>query len=110
MLDNRKAQPGIEVTTPNGSITAPKVLLAVNAFGAQHRKIYRRVAAIGDRTLMTEPLTPQQMESVGWENRQGIYDNNNNTDPEGDKKIDPYLRLAGYGGEDGFSGNAVETF
>ena len=120
MLNNRKNQSGIEVTTPNGSITAPKVLLAVNAFGAQHRKIYRRVAAIRDRILMTEPLTPQQMESVGWENRQGIYDTrtqlnymrltadnrilfggrlayyyDNNTDPEGDKKIDPYLRLAG---------------
>ena len=59
MLDNHKTQSGIEVKTPNGSITAPKVLLAINAFGAQHRKIYRRVAAIRDRILMTEPLTPQ---------------------------------------------------
>ena len=121
MLENKKIQTGIEVITPNGSVTAPKVLLAVNAFGAQQRKIFRRVSAIRDRILMTEPLTPEQMESVGWANRQGIYDTrtalnymrltadnrilfggrlayyfNNNTDPEGDKKIDPYLKLAGH--------------
>ncbi len=119
MLNNSKTQSGIEVTTPGGSITAPKVLLAINAFGAQHRKIYNRVAAIRDRILVTEPLSAEQMKSVGWANRQGIYDtrtqlnymrltadnrilfggrlayySGNNTDPEGDKKIDPYLRLA----------------
>lgn len=119
MLSNSKTPSGIEVKTPDGSVSAPKVLLAVNAFGAQHRKIYRRVAAIRDRILVTEPLSPEQMELVGWENRQGIYDTrtqlnymrltadnrilfggrlayylSNNTDPEGDKKIDPYLRLA----------------
>lgn len=119
MLENKRVKSGIEIKTPNGTITAPKVLLAVNAFGAQHRKILRRVSAIRDRILMTEPLTTAQMESVGWANRQGIYDTRtqlnymrltadnrilfggrmayyygNNTDPEGDKKIDPYLKLA----------------
>ena len=119
MLQNSKTSAGIKVKTPEGSIAASKVLLAVNAFGAQHSKIYQRVSAIRDRIVMTEPLTDEQMASVGWANRQGIYDTRtqlnymrltadnrilfggrlayyfaNNTDPEGDKKIDPYLRLA----------------
>ncbi|MDA7585877.1 hypothetical protein N8739_11640 [Luminiphilus sp.] len=70
---------------------------------------------------MTEPLTPEQMASVGWAKRPGIYDTrtalnymrltadnrilfggrlthyfNNNTDPEDGKKIGPYLKLAGH--------------
>lgn len=119
MLDNRETQAGVVITTPGGSVTAPKVLLATNAFGAQQKKIYRRVAAIRDRILVTEPLTAEQMESVGWANRQGIYDTRtqlnymrltadnrilfggrlayyfgNHTDPEGDKKATPYLMLA----------------
>jgi len=119
MLKNRRVSTGIEVTTPKGSITARKVLLAVNAFGAKHRAIFRRVSAIRDRILMTVPLTPEQMNSIGWANRQGIYDTRtqlnymrltaenrilfggrmayyfgNNTDPEGDKKLGPYLSLA----------------
>ena len=119
MLTHSKSASGIEVTTPAGSVRAKKVLLAVNAFGAKKTKIHQRVSAIRDRILVTEPLTGDQMTSIGWLNRQGVYDTrtqlnymrltadnrilfggrlayyyNNNTDPEGDKKIDPYLRLA----------------
>jgi glycine/D-amino acid oxidase-like deaminating enzyme len=119
MLTHAKSASGIEVTTPAGSVSAKKVLLAVNAFGATKTKIHQRVSAIRDRILVTEPLSDDQMASIGWVNRQGLYDTrtqlnymrltadnripfggrlayyyNNNTDPEGDKKIDPYLRLA----------------
>ncbi|MFC6978669.1 FAD-dependent oxidoreductase [Microbulbifer taiwanensis] len=76
------------------------------------------MAAIRDRIIVTEPLTPEQMELVGWQNRQGIYDTRtqlnymrltadnrilfggrlgyffgNNTDPEEDKTAAPYVRL-----------------
>lgn len=64
----------IEATTPKAKIAAPRVLLATNAFGAGHRHIKRRVVAVRDRVLSTEPLTDQQMASVGWKNRQGAYD------------------------------------
>lgn len=64
----------IEVKTPFGSVTAPKVLLATNAFASGHRGIRRRVVAIRDRVLATEPLCEQQMASIGWNNRQGVYD------------------------------------
>ena len=117
-LSNRQMDTGIEVTTPHAVIEASKVLLATNAFGAGHKRIMSRVSAVRDRILVTEPLTQQQMDSVGWKNRQGIYDTRtqlnymrltkdnrilfggrldyffgNNTDPTRDKTPEPYLRL-----------------
>jgi len=117
-LVNQKTATGIVVETPGGAITANKVLLATNAWAAGHRHISRRVAAIRDRIIVTEPLTPEQMEQIGWHNRQGIYDTRtqlnymrltadnrilfggrlayffgNDTDPQRDKTPQPYIRL-----------------
>lgn len=64
----------VEVQTPHGTISAKKVLLATNAWASGHKRIRSRVAAIRDRIVVTEPLTPEQLASVGWQNRQGIYD------------------------------------
>lgn len=108
----------IQVQTPYASIETRKVLLATNAWAAGHRKIKSRVAAIRDRIVVTEPLTLEQMNKVGWKHRQGIYDTRtqlnymrltkdnrilfggrlnyffgNNTDPQKDKTPEPYLRL-----------------
>ncbi len=117
-LGNRKQAGRIIVQTPRASITARKVLLATNAWAAGHPHISRRVAAIRDRIVVTEPLTPEQREKIGWRNRQGIYDTRtqlnymrltaddrilfggrlgyffgNNTDPAQDRTPAPYLRL-----------------
>ena len=117
-LRNRKTRTGILIQTPRGTITARKVLLATNAWAAGHRHISRRVAAIRDRIVVTEPLTGAQMEKVGWQHRQGIYDTRtqlnymrltadnrilfggrlgyffgNNTDPAHDRTPEPYIRL-----------------
>ena len=64
----------LRATTPHGSVTADRVLLATNAFAAGHKHIKRRIVAVRDRVLATEPLSPAQMESIGWGHRQGIYD------------------------------------
>ena len=64
----------LRVFTHYGQVLAPKVLLGTNAFAAGHRKIRSRVAAIRDRILMTEPLSDEQMDRIGWKNRQGVYD------------------------------------
>ena len=117
-LANQKTTIGILVETPRAIITASKVLLATNAWAAGHRHISRRVAAIRDRIVVTEPLTTEQMDKVGWQNRQGIYDTRtqlnymrltadnrilfggrlayffgNNTDPEQDRTAQPFIRL-----------------
>ena len=117
-LSNSQQHDYIEVNTPYAAIKAKKVLLATNAWGAGHRRIKTRVSAIRDRIIVTNPLSSQQMESVGWKNRQGIYDTRtqlnymrltkdnrilfggrldyyfaNNTDPTLDKTSTPYIRL-----------------
>ena len=117
-LSNRYSDRRIQVVTPKANINTAKVLLATNAWGAGHKNIKTRVAAIRDRILVTEPLTADQMDKVGWQNRQGIYDTRtqlnymrltadnrilfggrleyfygNNTDPIQDKEAAPYIRL-----------------
>ncbi len=109
----------VSVTTESGSILANKVLLATNAFAAGHKRIRSRVALVRDRLLATEPLNEAQLQSVGWKNRQGIYDTRTqmnymrltkdnriifggrlgyyyagNPDPTEDKTREPYVRLA----------------
>jgi len=110
--------PRVLVSTPQGSVSADKVLLATNAFAAGSKKIKRRVSAIRDRIVVTEPLTDEQLATIGWQNRQGIYDTrtqlnymrltadnrilfggrlgyffNDNTDPVADKSAPNFLPL-----------------
>ncbi len=118
LLKSKHLKPGVLVTTPKGSVKANKVLLATNAFAAGSKKIKRRVSAIRDRIVVTEPLTDEQMAVIGWKNRQGIYDTrtqlnymrltsdnrilfggrlgyffNDNTDPVADKSAKNFLPL-----------------
>ncbi|BFM15657.1 FAD-dependent oxidoreductase [Maricurvus nonylphenolicus] len=118
MQNSKKTNQGLVVTTPQAKITANKVLLATNAFTKHKKVISRRVSAIRDRIVMTEPLSQAQLDALGWKNRQGIYDTrtqlnymrltadnrvlfggrlgyffNNNTDPAFDKTPEPYYRL-----------------
>lgn len=65
---------GLAVTTKDGLVRTPKVLQATNAFAAGDRRIRRRVVAIRDRVIATEPLTLEQLERIGWKHRQGVYD------------------------------------
>ena len=108
----------IDVSTPHGRISARKVLLATNAWASGHRRIRTRVSAVRDRIVVTEPLTREQRASVGWDNRQGVYDTRtqlnymrltrderilfggrlgyffgNDTDPAHDRTPVPYVRL-----------------
>ncbi len=118
MLNSSTVGNKVVVKTPNGDISANKVILATNAFTKHKKKISRRVAAIRDRIVMTEPLSSEQLTALGWKNRQGIYDTrtqlnymrltkdnrvlfggrlgyffDNNTDPEHDKTAAPYIEL-----------------
>jgi len=56
-VQNTQQGDRISVTTPHGVITANKVLLATNAWGAGHKRIKTRVSAVRDRIVVTEPLT-----------------------------------------------------
>jgi glycine/D-amino acid oxidase-like deaminating enzyme len=64
-------------TAGYGQVQAPKVALATNIFPNLVRRARSFVIPVWDYVLMTEPLTPAQMASIGWQGRQGIGDAGN---------------------------------
>lgn len=111
----------LSVATEHHKISARRVLLCTNAFASGDRRIQRRVAGIRDRIIATEPLSRDQMDRIGWRNRQGVYDTrtqlnymrltrddrivfggrlayffngHNAPDPALERTASPYLRLA----------------
>jgi glycine/D-amino acid oxidase-like deaminating enzyme len=60
-----------------GAARARRVALATNAFPALVRRLRPYTVPVWDYVLMTEPLTPAQLDSIGWANRQGIGDSAN---------------------------------
>jgi glycine/D-amino acid oxidase-like deaminating enzyme len=62
------------VRTQLGRVRARRAILATNAFPPLAKEIRRYVLPVYDHVLMTEPLTAEQMGSIGWSHRQGIGD------------------------------------
>ncbi len=67
----------IAIATPFGRVNANNVVLATNAFPPLLRQIKRYVVPVYDYVLVTEPLTADQLASIGWTNRQGLSDGGN---------------------------------
>ncbi|MFB6516485.1 NAD(P)/FAD-dependent oxidoreductase [Streptomyces sp. NPDC056401] len=67
----------IGVRTPYGRITARRVALATNAYPSLVRRHRPYTVPVYDYALMTEPLTAEQLASVGWTRRQGFADSAN---------------------------------
>jgi glycine/D-amino acid oxidase-like deaminating enzyme len=60
-----------------GRVRAGRVALATNAFPPLLRRLSLMTVPVYDYVLMTEPLTPAQMASIGWSGRQGVGDSAN---------------------------------
>ncbi|MHB1209776.1 MAG: NAD(P)/FAD-dependent oxidoreductase [Acidimicrobiales bacterium] len=67
----------VRVHTPYGAVTAGRVALATNVFPSLIRKARKYVVPVFDYQIVTEPLTPEQLESIGWKGREGIADAGN---------------------------------
>jgi glycine/D-amino acid oxidase-like deaminating enzyme len=67
----------VRVHTPYGAVTAGRVALATNVFPSLVRKARKYVVPVFDYQIVTEPLTPEQLESIGWRGREGIADSGN---------------------------------
>lgn len=65
---------GVLLATEAGGVRARQVLLATSAFPGLLGEIKRRVVPVWDYVLVTEPLTEERREAIGWANRQGIGD------------------------------------
>ncbi len=65
---------GVVVATPLAAVRAARVALATNAFKPLLRRLRHYIVPVYDYCMVTEPLTPSQLDSVGWPRRQGLSD------------------------------------
>ncbi|MFE1785707.1 NAD(P)/FAD-dependent oxidoreductase [Streptomyces sp. NPDC059506] len=68
---------GVAVRTPYGRVYARRAALGTNVFPSLVRRVRPFVVPVYDYALTTEPLTDDQLASVGWKNRQGLADSAN---------------------------------
>ena len=68
---------GMAVRTPYGRVFARRVALGTNVFPSLVRRVRPYIVPVYDYALMTEPLTEDQLASIGWKNRQGLGDSAN---------------------------------
>jgi glycine/D-amino acid oxidase-like deaminating enzyme len=73
----RVADVGVELDTTYGVVSARHVALGTGALSPLLRRIGTYVAPIWDYALVTEPLSDEQLASIGWTGRHGIGDAGN---------------------------------
>ena len=67
----------ILVSTPYGKVRAERVALATNVHDSLLRSTHKYVVPVYDFQLVTEPLTPEQLASIGWKGREGLSEAGN---------------------------------
>ena len=72
-------QPGDKfvLTTPEGEVKSDKLVLATNAYSHLIPQLRSKQVPAFTHMVITEPLTPPQLEPIGWKGRQGIEDARN---------------------------------
>ncbi len=63
--------------TPQGMVTADKITFATNAYSHLIPELKRKQVPAFTHMVITEPLTPEQLDSIGWKNRSGLEDARN---------------------------------
>ncbi|MFF8553540.1 NAD(P)/FAD-dependent oxidoreductase [Streptomyces sp. NPDC015501] len=76
-LDLVRSGTGMALRTPYGRVFARRVALGTNIFPSLVKRVRPYTVPVYDYALMTEPLTPRQVESIGWKGRQGLGDSAN---------------------------------
>ena len=67
----------VTVRTPDGQVRAQRVALATNVFRSLVPRYRLLTVPVYDYALMTEPLSDEQLASIGWSGRQGLGDSAN---------------------------------
>jgi glycine/D-amino acid oxidase-like deaminating enzyme len=73
----RASTNGVELQTTYGVVSAQQVALGTGALSALLRRIGSFVAPVWDYAMVTEPLSAEQLASIGWADRHGIGDAGN---------------------------------
>ena len=69
--------PRFRLHTPGGVVSAEKIVLATNAYSHLIPELRSKQSPMFTHMVVTEPLTPEQLGTIGWKNRQGIEDARN---------------------------------
>jgi len=81
VLRLRSAGERVELSTVTangtGTLRARQVVLATNVFRSPLRRARSYVVPVWDHMIATEPLSPSQRQSLGWEGRCGVGDAGN---------------------------------
>ena len=64
----------IRLETDGGVITAERAALCTNVFPSLLKRYRLHTVPVYDYVLMTEPLTDEQLASIGWDGREGLAD------------------------------------
>ncbi|WP_077036892.1 FAD-binding oxidoreductase [Pelomonas sp. KK5] len=67
----------IALDAGDGAVSAGRVVLATNVFPSLLKRYRRHTVPVYDYVLMSEPLSARQLDSIGWQNRQGVADMGN---------------------------------
>jgi glycine/D-amino acid oxidase-like deaminating enzyme len=62
------------IETEMGEISAPALVLGLNGYSHKIGFFKNRVFPLCNYVIATEPLSKEQWESIGWQDRQGMYD------------------------------------
>ncbi|MDR7417364.1 MAG: FAD-binding oxidoreductase [Armatimonadota bacterium] len=68
---------GVRLVTPRGTVNARKVVFATNAWSHLFPWVKRKQVPVWTHLIATEPLTPAQWASVGWQDGMGLEDARN---------------------------------
>lgn len=72
MVELDRRSPAV-LRTPQGAVTADKVILAINAHAAGVRELHRQIVAISSDMVSTPPI-PERLEEIGWTGGEAISD------------------------------------
>src|SRR5512135_1474773 len=63
--------------TPQAAVVADKIVFATNAYSHLIPELKRKQVPAFTHMVITEPLTREQLDSIGWKNRSGLEDARN---------------------------------
>ncbi len=64
----------LQLETERGTVTAERAALCTNVFPSLLKRYAFHTVPVYDYVLMTEPLSDEQLASIGWEGREGLAD------------------------------------
>ena len=73
-VDTPGSTGAVTLVTDDGRVFAEHAVLATNVFPSLLKRNRLMTVPVYDYVLMTEPLSAEQLDSIGWSNRQGISD------------------------------------